>query len=58
MNLKTKTAAQLSKMIKRGYLEGKEAAYEWAERIESGPGKDCKPRKKNESQTADGPMPR
>lgn len=46
MNLKTKTAAQLSKMIKRGYLEGKEAAYEWAERIESGPGKDCKPRKK------------
>lgn len=34
MNLKTKTCWQLAKMIRRGHPLTREAAIEWAERIE------------------------
>jgi len=43
MNLRTKTAAQLSKLIRRGHPD---AAYEWADRIERVRPRACVPKKK------------
>lgn len=45
MNLETKTCFQLSKLIKRGYTDGKTAAFIWAERIERGPVRSALPKR-------------